>query len=352
MNDSNFQSRLEELQPAMKAIAYHWASDCPADREDMLQEMALTLCLVLRRYPDAPREYLTGALKRVPLDYRSRGSSVNRINQKKRKRHWHTVSLDALLDESEGVSGRRYHPRQGDGNSSPVEDMVVAELMCAQLRERLTPRENAFLNLRLMGFSVDEAGQKLGLNRCQTNNVTTRLRTKARALWEADGPVAGTDYVTVDQAASELGLSPITVRCYCQRGILAGALKQGQQWLIRRPIQLQHVPRSKNAAIATVAEAACELYMSPVTVAQFCRQGRIEGAYRQGKLWHIPRPVRLNGNHHGFATAQEAAKELGLKPVSIALLCRQGRLQGARMERGRWLIPSPIRRSDTIREVL
>jgi len=117
-------------------------------------------------------------------------------------------------------------------------------------------------------------------------------------------------------------------------------------------VHLQDITRSKNPAIATVNEAARKLYLSPVTVAQFCRQGRIEGAYRQGKLWHIPRPVRLNGNHQGYATAREAAQELGLKPVTIALLCRQGRLQRARMEKGRWLIPTPVKRSDAIREAV
>ncbi|MDD5094391.1 MAG: helix-turn-helix domain-containing protein [Dehalococcoidia bacterium] len=349
MIESIFHYWFEELQPVMSRIAYHWSEDCPADRDDILQEMALKLFLVLRRRPDAPREYLIAAIRRVPLDYRARGSSVNKLYHKKRRRHWRTLSLDAILDESEGVGGRRYHPRWGDGHNSPVEDIVVAELMHSQLKERLTLRQAAFLELRLTGYGVDEVGKQLGLNRCQTNNVAIALRAKAKTLWEADGPVPGTDYATVEQAARELGVSPITVRGYCQRGLLAGTLKQGQQWLIPRPVQPPHAPvrPSKDPALATVTEAARELCLSQVTVAQFCRQGKIEGSYRQGRVWQIPRPIRLNGNHDGYMTAQDAARELGLKPVTIALLCRQGRLDGARMEKGRWLIPVPIKRLET-----
>ncbi|MDD5093211.1 MAG: hypothetical protein PHV74_02380 [Dehalococcoidia bacterium] len=301
MTESIFHYWFEELQPVMNRIACHWSEDCPAHREDMLQEMALKLYLVLRQRPDAPRDYLIAALRRVPLDYRSRGSSVNKLYQKDRRKHWRTVSLDAILDESEGVGGRRHHPRWGDGHSSPVEDMVVTELMYAQLQERLNPRQAAFLELRLKGFRVEEVAELLRLNGSQANNVAIAVRAKAKTLWEADGPVPGTDYADLHQAARELGVSPITVQGYCQRGILAGAFKQRGRWLIPRPVPPPRFPEKppRDPGLSTVIEAARELHLSPVTVRQCCRRGEIVGAFRQGSVWQIPRPIRLNGHHEG-----------------------------------------------------
>ncbi len=77
------------------------------------------------------------------------------------------------------------------------------------------------------------------------------------------------------------------------------------------PVRCGGIP-PKNTAIATVAEAPREIYMSPMTVAQFCRLGKIEGAYRQGRLWRILRPIRLNGQtdipSHGGQASSDATK--------------------------------------------
>ena len=341
--ESNFLSRLQELQPVVRAVARQWSRDCPAEEPDLVQEMALTVWMILSRRPDAPREYLAAAVRNTALSYRRRGVSVDRLYQ--RRHLWHTESLDALLDEDpDGDRGRL--PAQRRDGASPVEDIVVARFLYAQLRQRLTARETAFLELRLQGFSPEEAGDLLGLRRSQRDRVGTRLRAKARALWETEGPVPGTAYATVREAARELGVTPTTVYYYCQHGILEGARLVRRCWLIPRPLRLPDYAVPGDPALATVAEAAQELCLSPVTVAQFCRGGKIQGAYREGRQWRIPRPVQLRKveGQKDCATAQEAATELGLKPVTIALLCRQGKFPGACLKKGHWLIPRPVKR--------
>ena len=347
--ESNLLSRLEDLQPLVRAIAWRWSRDRPTEEDDLAQEIATRLWLVLRRRPDAPQEYLAAAARHAALDYRTRGPSVDRLSQSGRQHRWQMVSLEALLEEDDEETGHLPGPHRGDG-ASPVEDMVVARLLYDQLRERLTPRQAAFLILRLRGYSPGEAGDLLGLTPRQTNNVGIRLRAKARALWGAEGPVPGEAYAIVPEAAEELGAAPVTVCYYCRRGMLAGARLVRGRWLIPRPLRLKDGAVPQDPAVATVAEAAQELCLSPVTVAMLCRQGNIEGAYRQGRQWRIPRPIRLNRHdgRDGHATAQEAAQQLGLKPVTIAWLCRRGKLLGARLvggRGGRWLIPRPIQRS-------
>ena len=148
--ESNLLSRLEDLQPLVRAIARQWSRDRPAEEDDLAQEIATRLWLVLRRRPDAPHEYLAAAARHAALDYRTRGPSVDRLSQSGRQHPWQMVSLEALLDEDDEETGHLPGPHRGDG-ASPVEDMVVARLLYDQLRERLTPRQAAFLILRLRG---------------------------------------------------------------------------------------------------------------------------------------------------------------------------------------------------------
>ena len=89
-----------------------------------------------------------------------------------------------------------------------------------------------------------------------------------------------------------------TIRYYCQRGMMEARREQGH-WLIRRPLRLRNV---KDPAVVTVAEAARELHLNRSTIAKFCFQGKIQGAYRQGCQWRIPRPIRLKKDgHNGYA---------------------------------------------------
>jgi len=228
--ESNFLSRLKEFQPVMRAVARHWSRNCPPDEDDLLQEMALELRCLLQHRPDAPREYITTALRRVPLKYRARGSSVDRPSPKRRKHQWQIESLE-FLTERDG-NGGNYHHRINQ--ASPVEDKVIANLMQAELFQSLTHRQAVFLQLRLQGYSPKEAGDELGFNRAQVRGLSVRIRAKARILWDGDGPAC----VTLNEVAQELRLPLRVVNRYCHQGMLPGARFERGRWLVPRPIKL------------------------------------------------------------------------------------------------------------------
>ena len=50
-----------------------------------------------------------------------------------------------------------------------------------------------------------------------------------------------------------------------------------------------------------------------------------------------------DGDGTAYATLAEAASELGLSLRTANSYCHRGILKGARFERGRWLIPCPIK---------
>jgi len=228
--ESNFLSRLKELQPVIQAVARHWSRNCPPEEDDLLQEMALELQSLLQHRPDAPREYITTALRRVPLKYRARGSSVDRPSPKRRTHQWHIESLE-FLNERDG-NGLNLHNRIN--LSSPVEDKVIANIMQAELFQSLTHRQAVFLRLRLSGYSMKEAGDELGLNRAQVRGLSVRIRAKARILWDGDRPACA----TLNEVARELRLPLRVVNRYCHQGKLYGAHFERGRWLIPRPVKL------------------------------------------------------------------------------------------------------------------
>ena len=227
--ESNFLSRLKEFQPVIRAVAWNWSRNCPPEKDDLLQEMALNLWRLLQHRPDAPRSYIITALRRVPLVYGARGSSVDRPSPKRRPYQWQIESMESLIgedgDESQLHLGKLY---------SPVEDKVIANLMQDELLESLPHRQAAFLRLRLQGYSRKEAGDELGLNRSQVSGLTDRVREKARIFWDGDGPA----YATTSEVALELRLPLRDVNRYCHQGRLYGARFERGRWLVPRPIKL------------------------------------------------------------------------------------------------------------------
>jgi len=226
--ESKFLSRLKDLQPVMRAVARQWSRNCPPEEDDLLQEMALELWHLLQHRPDASREYITTALRQVPLKYRARGSSVDRPSPKRRSYQWQIESLESLIGED--GDGDHLHQRNLD---PPFEDMVIARLMQAELLESLTHRQAAFLRLRLQGYSPKETRDELGLNWAQVKELGVKIRAKARTLWDGDGPA----YATLPEAANELRLPLRTANSYCHRGILKGARFERGRWLIPCPIK-------------------------------------------------------------------------------------------------------------------
>jgi DNA-directed RNA polymerase specialized sigma24 family protein len=228
--ETNFLSRLKDFQPVMRAVAQQWSTDRPADEDDLLQEMALELWRLLQHRPDAPREYITTALRRVPLKYRARGSSVDRPSPKRRTHQWRIESLE-FLTEQDGNGGN--HDRQRNW-VSPVEDNVIGNLMQSELFQSLTRRQATYLRLRMLGYSPKDIHDEFGLSWAQVKGLGVKIRAKARILWDGDGPACA----TIADAAHELRLPLRVVNRYCHQGKLDGAHFERGRWLIPRPIKL------------------------------------------------------------------------------------------------------------------
>ena len=228
--ETNFLSQLKEYQPVMRAVARRWSIERPADEDDLYQEMALELWRLLQRRPDAPRKYITTVLRKVPLKYRARGSSVDRPSPSRRNHQWQIKSLESLI-ECNGNDGNHNHQQNW---ASPVEDSVIARLMQADLEERLTPRQLAFQRLRWQGYSPKDIHHEFGLSWSQVKGFAVEIRAKAHIIWDGDGPAC----VTLAEAACELGVSRRSASQYCNQGILKGARFERGRWLVPRPIRL------------------------------------------------------------------------------------------------------------------
>jgi DNA-directed RNA polymerase specialized sigma24 family protein len=228
--ETNFLSQLKDFQPVMRAVAQQWSTARLADEDDLLQEMALELWRLLQQRPDAPREYITTALRRVPLKYRARGPSVDRLSPKRRTHQWQIESLE-FLNERDG-NGVNYHHRINQ--ASPVEDKVIANIMQAELFQSLSSRQATFLRLRILGYSPKDIHDGFGLNWAQVKGLGVKIRAKARILWDGDGPACA----TLAEVAHELSLPLRVVNRYCHQGKLDGARFERGRWLVPRPIKL------------------------------------------------------------------------------------------------------------------
>ena len=96
---------------------------------------------------------------------------------------------------------------------------------------------------------------------------------------------------------------------------------------------------------ATVAEAAKELKLDKTHVTRLCREGQIEGAELFANVWFIPTPVVYwRAKPPGYVYARDAVIELGVTRGRVHQLCQGGRIEGAKMVGGRWVMPSPVKR--------
>ena len=96
-------------------------------------------------------------------------------------------------------------------------------------------------------------------------------------------------------------------------------------------------------------EAAIELGLSTGRTVKLCQRGLIQGAWKEDYYtWVIPSPVvRLDRLWpDGCVTTGQASKELGVRRQRVWELCTLGLIQGARLVAERWAIPSPVVRLD------
>lgn len=191
--DTATDDLLERYQPLVHKIAIKWSHLWPAQRDDIAQEISLTLWQVLKRRPDAPLNYLMAVANKAAHKYLSRGSSVDRPLRLKRRQRWETVPLDLLMANEEGdgfvPEDKVRRHQHADRWTSLVEDLVIAKLLYLDIYGRLTKMERRVLQSRVLGYRNEEIATLLGLNYVQVKNARHRIVVKARRLW--DGHFSG-----------------------------------------------------------------------------------------------------------------------------------------------------------------
>lgn len=184
---------LERYQPLVHKIAIKWSHLWPAQRDDIAQEISLTLWQVLKRRPDAPLNYLMAVANKAAHKYLSRGVSVDRPLRLKRRQRWEMVPLDLLMADEEGdgfvPEDKVRRHQHADRWTSLVEDLVIAKLLHLDLYRHLSKRERRVLQARVLGYRNQEAAVLLGFTYEQVKNARYRIAAKARRLW--DGHFSG-----------------------------------------------------------------------------------------------------------------------------------------------------------------
>jgi len=192
--DSATDELLQRYQPLVRKVASQWARPWPAQREDIAQEISVTLWHVLRRRPDAPLNYLMAVANKAAHKYLSRGVSVDRPLSLKRRQRWEVVTLELLLADEEGdelVAEDKVRRHQAaDEWASVVEDLVVARLLYLDIYGHLSRLERKVLRARILGYRNADIALLLGLTYAQVKNARRRIAKKARWLWDAHVLVA------------------------------------------------------------------------------------------------------------------------------------------------------------------
>lgn len=96
------------------------------------------------------------------------------------------------------------------------------------------------------------------------------------------------------------------------------------------------------------------IYVPTLEAATLWRAGiRAKGSVVEQPLRRVATTAQAPTSRAGRITAIEAAEQLGVKPMRMRQLCRQGRIAGAVQEaNGRWLIPTPVRQVDALERAL
>ena len=124
------------------------------------------------------------------------------------------------------------------------------------------------------------------------------------------------NYVTIQDAAREMNVTPRWVRHLCENRRLKGAKQFGSnpnaQWMIPSPIvQLTKAQAQAQALgeddahILTAPQAALSLGISKARIYDLLKQGRISGAYLSGHTWVVPFPIILLPSSHKKKTKDD-----------------------------------------------
>jgi len=185
--DAPAAQRLEMYWPLIRAAVWRWADPGRWDHEDLVQEAALAVWLVLRDRPDVSVSFMRVVADHAARDSLIRGRSVDRVlvgGKKKGGRiqnPWSLVSMDALQEdpmrwrtfESRLVGMAR---RSGGDLPSPTEDLAVAQILYKELWDTLTPRQRSVLDLRLAGYTQADVARRLRSARTVCTSSSRRSR--------------------------------------------------------------------------------------------------------------------------------------------------------------------------------
>ncbi len=193
--DAPAAQRLEMYWPLIRAAVWRWADPGRWDHEDLVQEAALAVWLVLRDRPDVSVSFMRVVADHAARDSLIRGRSVDRVlvgGKKKGGRiqnPWSLVSMDALQEdpmrwrtfESRLVGMAR---RSGGDLPSPTEDLAVAQILYKELWDTLTPRQRSVLDLRLAGYTRADVARRLRIRENRVHYIIKAIQARAKGVWE------------------------------------------------------------------------------------------------------------------------------------------------------------------------
>ena len=143
-------ARLDEVEPYIGYLAYHFSWGDPMLIEDLMQESRMAVIKKLRADPDSPISHLKVEVRSTISNFRLRGKSVDgKLNLSQRKRRYIFSDLDQVVTK-DGSSLREiiYDP---DLPIRVTEEKAIRRVLIDQLRNHLLRGENAILLLQLWG---------------------------------------------------------------------------------------------------------------------------------------------------------------------------------------------------------
>ena len=190
--DSAVDQRLVAYLPLIRAAAWRWADPGRWDHEDLVQEAALAVWLVLRDRPDVSVSFMHLVADRAARDSLIRGRSVERVlvgGKKKGGRiqnPWSFESMDAIQEDK--VRWQTFEAglvRRSRGNlPSPTEELALAQILYQELWHSLTPRQRTVLDLRLQGYTQAEVSRHLKLRENRVHYIMKAIQARAGAILE------------------------------------------------------------------------------------------------------------------------------------------------------------------------
>lgn len=151
---------------------------------------------LLRKRPNAPVALMRQVAQYAARDSLSRGHSIERPlvqgnkGSRPKRNPWAFGSLEAIQDDKlRWQAFEAWVVARGRGDlPRPTEELAVARIMYEELRNDLTPRQRAVLELRYQGFTRAEIAARLHLSSTRLHNIIAAIQNRAQCLWAEPEP--------------------------------------------------------------------------------------------------------------------------------------------------------------------